>query len=226
MLILIDTPDCFSHMASRYLSPFELQTVRCVSKGLNKATTNKIKHECVQNTVSRYNRAVRMPNGAIRIFTRLGSRMFDLYAVEPAAFTVCSFDTTAKTPKLRLDKFDGRPAQIGGMACVGKTANATNPSRKDIMLKGNAAVIDAKEIRITDVHEFRLACGTYSTAIIAKMRFDGEGGMLYVRYMFLSRMPATIEELNTSAPINGVSHPSPLRQRAMSNDSDKSRSHA
>jgi hypothetical protein len=71
------------------------------------------------------------------------------------------------------------------MSCVAQTANAFKPSHKEILLKGNEAVIDAKKILITGVHEYRFEGGMEYTAIKAKMLFDDKEEMLYVRYMFL-----------------------------------------
>lgn len=179
------TPDCFSLMVVNFLDPSELHMLCCVSKDLNSSITKQIKSNCVKTIVDRFKRAVRMPDGAIRIFTRFGKRSFDMYTV-PNSFITCAFTGDAKTPRLVL-KNDKNVALVGSMACVADTFYAHMPTHLDIFQRGNDAVLsDADEILITDVQEVKMdVCGVEFTWIKTKMRFNGVEPMLFVRYLFL-----------------------------------------
>ena len=171
---LLEAPDCF-RMAVKFLSPSELQTLRCTSKGLNHAITDTIKNECVQATVSKYNRAVRTPDGAIRIFTRFGTRMFDIHAVVPTVLRTAAFDPAFQTPTLLLDKMDGRPKLPGSMISIRENENDFDqPSHKDKLLKGAEALLDAEWTSIT-IYEIRCRKPNCTFTIIkARACFDGE----------------------------------------------------
>jgi hypothetical protein len=172
LLDLIQTPDCFA-MIVDFLEPHELQALRCVSKGLKKIITGKIRWNAIEKARDKYSRAVRMPDGAIRIYTELGMRKFDMYTIPDSFYS--NPDYGVKTPMYTL-KQDGQADQIGHMTCVGNgfvqyygegpDERFTEAIRNDIFIKGNEAILSSGEIKIEDIklkREYIINLGYYDT---------------------------------------------------------------
>jgi hypothetical protein len=112
---LIEPSDCITVVA-KFLEPHELQALRCVNKGLKRSITGSIRHTAIEETRFKYSFATRMPDGAIRMYTELGRRKFDMYTIPDSYYS--SQEYGAKTPMYTL-KQDGQADQIGHMTHVG-----------------------------------------------------------------------------------------------------------
>ena len=135
-------PDCLS-IVTAFLEPHELRALRCVSMLMKTKITDKMKQATIINTYAKYCRAVRMPDGAIRIHTRLGRQRFDMYTLPIAV----NYETGMLTPVYVL-KQEGMPDKIGHID------NVWLPDaklREHMFLKGNTALLEAPEMCITTV---------------------------------------------------------------------------
>lgn len=139
-------------LITAFLEPRELQALRCANKGLKRGVTRKMMQACFYNTYAKYRRAILMPDGAVRIYTRLGRQMFDLYGVGPGNNNN-SNTLDNGTPMYTL-KQQGMDDQLGGIDDVRLPDRHTligAEFRNRVLSTGNAAVLEAAEIIITHI---------------------------------------------------------------------------
>ena len=146
-MLLLQTPDCLLIIVG-FLEPHELQALRCTSKGLYQSITRKMRKESMENTLAKYSRVVRMPDGAIRIHTRLGRQRFDMYAIPNACHQVLGVNTPMYTLKQ-----DVLGDQLGGITRIELYYKPVKDStlRDDFLKRGNDALLEANDFMITSV---------------------------------------------------------------------------
>ena len=157
-LDLIQPSDCLTTIAN-FLEPHDLQVLRCVSMGVKQSITGIIRAYAVERTRLKYSHPVQMPDGAIRIYSEMGRRKFDMYTIPDSFYSHPEYG--AQTPMYTL-KQDGQSDQIGHMICVGDQnaeydgkgiqLDFTETRRNDIFIKGNEAVLSSCGIRIDEIN--------------------------------------------------------------------------
>ena len=182
--------DCLPHIAA-FLEPHELQALRCTNKALRQNITDNMKQTSMENTVVKYrHKVIRTPDGAVRLFTRLGRQTLDMFAI-PGRFQ----GTDIKTP-LYVLRQDGMGDQIGGMTSV----EFTTPEHSDelqykraiILEQGNDAVILTKEeAQIRTIWRECQGTKEYTTFILDIGKYEGSKTIFHltIKYDFAADFP-------------------------------------
>ena len=127
-----------------FLSPHELKNLYSACKGLKQSVSPEMKEHCLTTAAAKYKRAVRMPDGGLRIHMYLRGLVFDMH---PSPHERVPKQMRFQPVKLT---FGGVPME-GGIVRVGNkytTDSAYVPDR-EFYNKGNAVILSAEDIRIT-----------------------------------------------------------------------------
>jgi phage-related protein len=148
--LMAQLPDCFSLVVSYHLEPREVQVLRCTSKKIKQHITRSMRYASFDTTEDKYSRVFRMPDGAVRIYTQLGLRKFDMHVIPDSYFLDPGH--VLKTPRYTL-KQDGHADQVGHILCVEDEITGVRVAvRDDIFIKGNGAIQNASWVQIQSIH--------------------------------------------------------------------------
>ena len=194
--------DCLSHIVS-FLEPHELQALRCTGKAVKQSITDDMKRISMENTVMKYrHKVVRMRDGAVRFFTRLGRQTLDMYAIDGEFEKI----DNVNTPLYMLRQY-GMGNQIGSMTsvelfCTPKHSDAPSFKRAIFEQGNDAAILTEVEAQIGVI--YRQCQGTleFTTFVLdIDIYKDGKTQLLAIKYDFSADFPDKTPIQSTSTEL-------------------------
>ncbi len=164
--------DCLAAVVCNFLEPRHAAMLRCSSRALRRGITDTMMRAAEEHTRRKYATPQLLPDGGVRIFTRMGQMHFDMHPLVPAQ--CASLDTRAlslvyqnadalmtgiKTPMytLRLSRDPTMRVQTGSMHFVRTMFNSHHRYDDDadlhfrcsVLEQGNAlALLQASEVEV------------------------------------------------------------------------------